>query len=145
MLSDIASDKACPDTLLDKVKAYHVAGVALLLSLVGICLIGYWYVCPYNIFKFTAPIKVLDKQIRQGDWFVYEMAYCKAAAYSELQADVQLLFIDHVVQYTPVVFEPLETGCHTIKVFTQAPELPPGPIRLSVVRTYHPNPVRWIT
>lgn len=127
-----------------KLKSYHLAGFALVLTIAQILLIAYWLLWPYDIFTFTKPIEVVSTRVVSGNYLVYRLNYCKSAKYADYHADVQLVFVDHILNYTPVVREGLAVGCHEEDVYLPMAKLPAGSYKLIIYREYKINPIRIV-
>lgn len=123
-----------------------LAILALGVSMLLVCIQLYWSLYSYkNVFKFNKPIKVLSEHIISGSWLVYEINYCKGDAYSDMYADVQISFVDHIVNNTPMTRSGMAIGCRVENQFEAVPPVPPGKYYLEMTRQYQVNPIKKVT
>lgn len=104
----------------------------------------YWMVFPYNPITFSPqPIKVVNKEVKRGDYLVYEISFCKNTPIIPL---ITKTFIDGILYVTPqtvAINNPL--GCKSNLVQNYVPKaLPPGEYVIEISYVYKMNPIRNI-
>jgi hypothetical protein len=126
------------------IRGYHVMFLLLLGVIFQMGLIMYWSLWPFDVFQFTAPLKVLNPYAVAGGVIKYEMSYCKSKSFQNYAAQVQLLYINQQIIYTPSWTQFIEPGCRTEEVWATIPELAPGKYKLILYREYQVNPIRTL-
>lgn len=121
-----------------------IAWTTILAAIFLIGVLIYWYSYPYKPITFNPqPVKVLTKEIKRGDYLVYEISFCKNTAIVPL---ITKTFIDGILYVTPqtvAINNPL--GCKSNLVQNYVPKaLPPGEYVIEISYVYKMNPIRNI-
>ncbi len=131
-------------TLFFPSRAYVFAYIAQISVAFILALFAYWEFWPYDVFRFAGPIKLSVDRAVPGQIVEYEMNYCQAARADNVTAEVQLVYSNHLLHYTPFERESLPSGCGMSNVFIQVPQLPPGEYKIYMYREYAVNPLRLV-
>jgi len=109
-----------------------------------VALLVFWAVCPYKLIDFNkVPYPVLNKNVVQDGYVVYELDYCK---YTKLMpTEVRREFIDGIIYLSADARANVKQGCNVVAVTSHIPEsLPAGKYKLRITVVYKPNPIREI-
>ena len=120
--------------------SYLVIVIALLFSVV----IFYWLLFPYRTIEFNVlPHIVENKQVKSGEYLVYQVDYCK---FTSVVPTISKYFADGLLYSTPETIATIKgKGCGKNRVQVYVPKgLPVGKYRMETIYRYQVNPLRSI-
>lgn len=122
----------------------YLSFITLLLAAGLFILVGYWYFFPGTPVKFfDTPHKVEKKTVKNGDFLIYDVKYCK---YTDITPTLTKAFVDGIIYYLPDTNSRItKKGCGTNRIFVFVPkELPIGVYHIAINWHYQVNPVQSV-
>lgn len=104
----------------------------------------YWLIYPYNPLVINQrPLKVLTKEVKQGDILIFEMDYCKN---TDTPVRISRRFKDTIIYTIPdLITADNKEGCRISTITEKIPDnLPTGEYVMTFYYHYQMNPLREI-